>query len=181
MANFPNSVTTFVTRNPGDTIPSADNNLFGQEINAIEDGYINGTARLNSSNSTVNSLSVTNNCTVTLDVTARNFKNSSVVTLTDVAAVSLNVALGKVFQLTSTTNATISVTGTPYDGQPIVIRYKAVTSARTLTLSTAASNFAFGSDVTGLTATSSGKTDIIGCLWDGNSSMFSVVAVVKGY
>lgn len=70
MANFPNAVTSFTTRNPGDQIPSADWNTFGQEINAIEDGYINGTARLNSSASTLASLSVTGGSTLnTLNMT----------------------------------------------------------------------------------------------------------------
>lgn len=52
MANFPSAVTSYATRNPGDTIPSADWNSFAAEITAIEDGLINGTAPLNSSNAT---------------------------------------------------------------------------------------------------------------------------------
>lgn len=70
MANFPNAVTSFTTKNPGDTIPSADWNVMGQEITAIEDGYLNGTARLNSSGSTLISVNVTGGSTLaTLNVT----------------------------------------------------------------------------------------------------------------
>jgi hypothetical protein len=64
MAQFPNAVVSFATKNPGDTIPSADWNSQNAEIVAIEDGYLNGTARLNSSNSTVANLSVTGNSTI---------------------------------------------------------------------------------------------------------------------
>lgn len=58
MANFPTSVTTFANRSAGQAIASAHINSVQDEINAIEDGYLNGTARLNSSNSTVTNLSV---------------------------------------------------------------------------------------------------------------------------
>ena len=56
MANFPTAVTVYVTRNPGDQIPSADWNSFGAEISAIEDGLINGSAPINSSNATFNTV-----------------------------------------------------------------------------------------------------------------------------
>jgi fibronectin-binding autotransporter adhesin len=64
MANFPNSVTTFANRTSGQTIASAHMNAVQDEINALEDGYLNGTARLNSSNSTVANLSVTGGSTL---------------------------------------------------------------------------------------------------------------------
>lgn len=70
MANFPNSVTVYTTRNPGDAIPSADWNSFGSEINAIEDGLINGTAPIHTSNTILNALSVSSGSTLnTLSVT----------------------------------------------------------------------------------------------------------------
>src|SRR5262245_60844925 len=64
MAQFPNAVVSFATKNPGDVIPSADWNSQNAEIIAIEDGYLNGTARLNSSASTLATLSVVGNSTI---------------------------------------------------------------------------------------------------------------------
>lgn len=64
MANFPNSVTVYATKNPGDTIPSADWDSFAAEITAIEDGLINGTAPINSSNATFNNVTVNGSLSV---------------------------------------------------------------------------------------------------------------------
>lgn len=58
MANFPGSVTTFAARTNGQTIDASHVQTLQDEVNAIEDGYLNGSARLNSSNSTLNNLSV---------------------------------------------------------------------------------------------------------------------------
>src|ERR1051325_4783619 len=69
MANFPTSVSAFATKNPGDVIPSADWNTITGEITAIEDGYVNGTARLNSSKSTLATLSVLGNSTLASTIT----------------------------------------------------------------------------------------------------------------
>lgn len=58
MASFPGSVKSFTSKNSGDVIQAAHVNDLQDEVNAIEAGYINGTAPLNSSNSTVAALSV---------------------------------------------------------------------------------------------------------------------------
>jgi hypothetical protein len=62
--SFPGAVKTFTTRNAGDTIQPSHVNDLQDEVNAIEDGYRNATAPLNSSKSTVVSLSVTGNSTL---------------------------------------------------------------------------------------------------------------------
>lgn len=59
MPSFPTSVKSFVSRSAGDVIQPAHVNDVQDEIAAVEDGYLNGTARLNSSNSTVVHLSAT--------------------------------------------------------------------------------------------------------------------------
>lgn len=64
MASFPNAVVSFPTRNTGDVITAAFFNDPNAEIVAIEAGYLQGTAPLNSSNSTMVSLSVTGNSTI---------------------------------------------------------------------------------------------------------------------
>lgn len=58
MASYPNSVHTFTTKNAGDTIQPAHVNDLQDEVNAIEAGLLNGTANLNSSNTTVVHMSV---------------------------------------------------------------------------------------------------------------------------
>ena len=71
MANFPTSVYSPASKSAGQTITAAFFNDPDGEITAIEDGYLNGVARLNSSHSTVAALSVTGGSTLagTLQVT----------------------------------------------------------------------------------------------------------------
>lgn len=59
MASFPNSVFAPPTRTAGQQVGSAHMNAVQDEIVAIEDGYRNGTAPLNSSGSTLANLRVT--------------------------------------------------------------------------------------------------------------------------
>ena len=63
MASFPGSVKTYTNKNPGDVIADTHIDDLQDEVTAIEDGFLNGTARLNSSNSTVATLSVTSGST----------------------------------------------------------------------------------------------------------------------
>lgn len=64
MANFPTSAITFPTRSNGQTIDASHVQTLQDEVAAIEDGYLGGSARLNSSNSTVAKLSVTGGSTL---------------------------------------------------------------------------------------------------------------------
>ena len=63
MASFPTTNITFASRSAGQTIASAHVNSLQEEVAAIEDGYLNGTARLNAGASTLASLSVTGGST----------------------------------------------------------------------------------------------------------------------
>jgi hypothetical protein len=58
MASFPNSIFSPATRSAGQVIASAHMNDVQGELVAIEDGLRNGTAPLNSSNSTFNTVTV---------------------------------------------------------------------------------------------------------------------------
>jgi hypothetical protein len=91
MASFPAAVKTFATRSPGQTIGSAHMNDVQDEINAIEDGYLNGTARLNAGNSTLANLSVTGGTTL---------------------AATLSVGGASTFVGNVTMNGSLTVTGT---------------------------------------------------------------------
>lgn len=65
MASYPGSVKTFSNRSAGQTIEPSHVNDLQDEVNAIEAGLLNGTAPLNSSNSTVVALSVSGASTFT--------------------------------------------------------------------------------------------------------------------
>ncbi len=69
MASYPGAVKSFTSKNAGDVIQPVDINDVQDEINAIEAGLLNGTANLNSSNSTVVSLSVLHNSTLGSTIT----------------------------------------------------------------------------------------------------------------
>lgn len=64
MASFPTSAKTFATRSNGQIIDGSHVQDLQDEVAALEDGYLNGAARLNSSNSTVANLSVVGGSTV---------------------------------------------------------------------------------------------------------------------
>ena len=65
MASFPTTNKTFASRSNGAVIDASHVGDLQDEVAALEDGYLNATARLNSSNSTVANLSVTGKSTLT--------------------------------------------------------------------------------------------------------------------
>jgi len=104
-----------------------------------------------------------------------------VVTVSDGAGAVIDASLGNVFTWTTTSaTRTAGTTTNPTNGQKMIIEYTASGTTSTLTLPTATTgDFIFGSDITGLTVTASGKTDLIGCVYNGTRWM--VVAYSKGY
>lgn len=105
----------------------------------------------------------------------------TVVTLTDGATPALDASLGNEFYLPASGNRTIAIPTSPTAGQKIMIRHFASGGARTLSLNTGTGGFRFGTDITALTATSSGKTDYIGAIYNATDNKWDVIAVVKGY
>lgn len=69
MANYPSSAPSFSAKTPGQTIASAHINALQDEVVAIGGGLLNGTAPLNSSNSTLARLSAGNSTISNLTVT----------------------------------------------------------------------------------------------------------------
>ena len=65
MASFPTAAITFATRSNGQTIDASHVNTLQDEVAAMESGYLDATARLNSSNSTIANLSVPGGSTFT--------------------------------------------------------------------------------------------------------------------
>lgn len=105
----------------------------------------------------------------------------TVVALSDGATPALDASLGNTFTLAAAGDRTIAVPSNASPGQVITIAHTASGGARTLALNTGAGGFRYGSDITGLTQTASGKTDYITCKYNNADSKWDVVAVVKGY
>lgn len=107
------------------------------------------------------------------------------VTLTDGANVTLDSSLGNTFKLTAAGNRQIDApTNKPASTfvQKIVIAHEASGADRTLTLQTGvAGGFRFGTDITALTATTSGLVDYIGCIYNDADDRWDVVSYVKGF
>jgi hypothetical protein len=105
----------------------------------------------------------------------------NVVTLTDGATPALDASAGGQFILSAAGDRTIAQPTNPVNGQKIIIRHFASGGARTLSLNTGTGGFRFGSDITALTQTVSGKTDYIGCIYNATDNKWDVVAYSKGY
>ena len=115
------------------------------------------------------------------DIESASIAGAGVVTLTDGATPALDAALGSTFRLSAGGDRTIAVPSNPTNGQKIIIQHYANGGARTLALNTGAGGFRFGTDITGLTATTSGKTDYIGAIYNGTDSKWDVIAYTKGF
>jgi hypothetical protein len=105
----------------------------------------------------------------------------AVIALTDEATPALDASLGSTFTLSATGNRTIAVPTNPTDGQRIVIVHYASGGARTLALNSGTGGFLFGTDITTLTETTSGKRDLIGCIYNTTLNKWCVVAYAKGF
>ena len=109
---------------------------------------------------------------------------SGVVVLTDGANISLDASLGNHFRVTLGGNRTLLAPTNPVDGQKITIEViQDGGGNRTLTLTTGSSgSFIFGTDITGITLTTTGGLrDLIGCVYSSSLSRWMVVSFVKGF
>ena len=104
-----------------------------------------------------------------------------VVTLSDGATPALDASLGQTFVLTAAGDREIAIPTNPVDKQKITIVHIASAAERTLTLNSGTGGFLFGTDITELTATPSGETDFIGCIYDTTLNKWCVVAYTKGF
>jgi hypothetical protein len=108
---------------------------------------------------------------------------SGVATLTDAASIALDASLGNHFRVTLAGNRTMAAPTNPTDGQRIAIEViQDATGSRTLTLTTGALGFAFGTDIPSITLTTTANArDFIECLYNSTSQRWYVVRFVKGY
>lgn len=103
------------------------------------------------------------------------------VALTDGATVNTDAALSRTFRLTAAGNRTLAAPTNAVDGRMVTWEITASGADRTLALATGTGGFTFGSDIAGLTATVSSKTDYIGAKYNSTAQRWHVIAYVKGY
>ena len=101
MASYPNAVKSFGTKNAGDTIQPAHINELQDEVAALEDGLLNGTAPINSSRITAPAAQISNATISSLTVSVMSITNLQTTAST---TASLNVTSGS-------TMAALNVTG----------------------------------------------------------------------
>jgi len=103
------------------------------------------------------------------------------VVITYAATISPDARAGRDFECTATGALTINGPANPTHGQKVFFYITASGANRTVTLATGAGNFKFGSDITALTATVSGTTDMIGAVYNSTANRWYVNAYVKGF
>ena len=103
------------------------------------------------------------------------------VDLTDGATPALDASLGGYFRLAAGGDRTIAVPSNPTDGQAITIEHLASGAARTLALNTGTGGFLFGTTITALDATASGKRDFIRAIYNSTLNKWLVVGYAKGF
>lgn len=116
MASYPAAVKTFGTKNAGDTIQPAHINDVQDEITAIEDGLLNGSAPVNSSRITAPASQITNSTVTNLSVTGTSTMADLVVAALPPSArvtnsAAINTANGSTTRLTFDTQVFASTTG----------------------------------------------------------------------
>lgn len=162
----------------------AGSNVNGTTANftkVLSSGTVNGTTGIFTGNVGIGQFAPSSKLVVNGTTMFKAATNNRVVTLTDTATPALDASLGNLFTLTATGDRTIAVPTNGTDGQKITIKHVASGGARTLALNTGAGGFRYGSDITGLTQTASGKSDYVGAIYNATDSRWDVVSVIKGF
>lgn len=108
--------------------------------------------------------------------------NEGFVALSDASTIATDASLGRNFSASSATDRTLGAPTNPVNGQKCIWRWTNTDgSSHTLTLTTGAGGFRFGTDITALTATAAGKADYIGAVYVTADDRWDVVSYVKGY
>ena len=110
-------------------------------------------------------------------------KGEAVVALTDAATIATNAALGNVFTVSVAVNRTYGAPSNPTSGQKCIWRWTNSDSvSHTMTFTTgSAGAFRFGTTVSGVSATTAGKTDYVGAVYNVTDDRWDVIAYAKGY
>lgn len=163
MASYPTSVKTFTSKadGAGNKVFAAHVNDLQDEVTAIEDGLLNGTAPVNSSRVTAASLQVAANSTILGSLTvgtdvgiqgsllvATNIVSSGGLNVAGGSTLSTNVVMGAAVRMTSERSTTLS-TGDTHNLNVAGLAFLHVVTNSS------------GSTLTGLTGSGSGQTVLI--------------------
>ena len=109
--------------------------------------------------------------------------SQTLVPVTDGANPVIGAALGNNFRMAAAGNRELAAPTGATDGKKILFHHYASGAARTLTLTGGTGGFEFGSDVTEIAVTASGKTDIIAFQYVTANSLnkWLVLAQVQGF
>jgi hypothetical protein len=105
------------------------------------------------------------------------------VALVDAATIVTNAALGNAFRVTLTANRIMGAPTNPSDGQMVMYEIKQDGAGNhTLTLALGAGAFAFGTDLTSITlSTTPGAVDLIGVRYNATNNRWWVIAFLRGF
>lgn len=105
------------------------------------------------------------------------------VTLTDAATIAVDASLGNYFRITLGGNRTMGAPTNATDGQKILFEIiQDATGSRTVTWTAGAAGFAFGTDVTTPTlTTTANKRDFVGFAYNSVTNLWYCLAVARGY
>lgn len=200
---FPTTSATMARTDAGQTFTGVNTFTSPKLITDLSDTNGNEVFKITATGSAVNEFTIANaatgnNPTITASgetnvglvlsgkgtrgVIMNNAMTEKVSTVTDGAGAVIDASLGNVYTWSAAADRTAGTTTNPTAGQKMVIEFTASGGARTLTLPTATTgDFRFGSDITALTQTASGKTDYIGVIYNGTAARWDIVAVTKGF
>lgn len=105
------------------------------------------------------------------------------VTLTDAPTIATDASTGKAFRVILGANRILGVPTNPSDGQMVIweIQQDGI-GGRTLTLASGPGGFKFGTDLTGVTlSTSPNLVDLIGCRYNATANRWWVIAFLRGF
>lgn len=108
---------------------------------------------------------------------------AGVVALTDAATIAVDASLGNHFRVTLGGNRTMGVPSNPTNGQRIMFEIvQDGTGSRTITFAGGAGGYSFGTDITGVTlTTTASKRDFVGAVYNSTANTWYIIAFVKGY
>jgi len=173
-------ITTSILDSNGNTLLGVTATASAVNSVTLANGATGNNATLTAAGETNTGITITGKGTK--GVVMGNVLTEKVVAISDGAGAVIDCSLGNIFTWTAAADRTAGTTTNPTAGQKMIIEFTASGGARTLTLPTATTgDFRYGTDITVLTATTSGKTDYIGCIYNGAASRWDVVAYSKGF
>ena len=95
--------------------------------------------------------------------------------------ITANATVASTILVTVDAVATINGPTSGFNGQKVLYRLAQDGTGHTVTFSTGAGNFSFGTDVTSFTASAANLTDYVGTIYNSTSNRWNIIGVVKGF